>query len=322
MGGISAAPEFESAVDAIVAGESSVLASFLRESPELVLARSARLHRATLLHYVGANGVEDFRQKSPHNALEMASILLNAGAEVDAVAEIYGGSTTLGLVATSVHPKRAGVQLALMKTLLDHGAAIDGVAGRGSILNSALRNGHCEAAEFLAKRGAQLDLEGAAGVGRLDVVQNFFSDDGGLKADATKAQMESGFMWACEYGRNDVVALLLKHGMDLHAKQITGLMGLHWAVVGGHLETVRMLLDGGADLEATNVYGGTALNQALWSAINGDPGFDYVPVIELLVRAGAKIEHGSLDWLAEQGGRSAVEKARIADALRGDGAKS
>ena len=30
------------------------------------------VHRATLLHYVGANGVEAYRQKTPPNATEIA----------------------------------------------------------------------------------------------------------------------------------------------------------------------------------------------------------------------------------------------------------
>jgi len=38
-----------------------------------------------------------------------------------------------------------------------------------------LANGRPEAAEYLASRGAPVDFESAAGVGRLDVVQSFFS---------------------------------------------------------------------------------------------------------------------------------------------------
>jgi ankyrin repeat protein len=216
---------------------------------------------------VGANGVENYRQKSPKNAVKIAKILLDAGAEVDAVADTYGKGTTLGLVATSIHPRQAGVQIALLETLLDYGSAIDALPDGWSPLISALHNGRPEAAEFLAQRGARLDLEGAAGVGRLDVVESFFNEDGSLKASATKTQMDSGFFWACEYGRTRVVDFLLKKGADLRAGENTGLTGLHWAVVGGQLGTIRMLLERGAPLEVKNVYGGTVLGQALWSAI-------------------------------------------------------
>ncbi len=313
--------KFESAADAIVTGDVATLVRLLRENPDLIRHRSARVHRATLLHYVGANGFENYRQKTPKNAVEVVKILLKAGAEVDALADTYGMSTTLGLVATSVHPERAGVQIALLETLLDCSAAVDGTPGGWSPLIAALHNGRGQAAAFLAQRGARLNLEGAAGVGRLDVVKSFFNEDGSLKANATRAQMESGFMWACEYGRNSVVDFLLQKGVDLLAQANTGETGLHWAVIGGQLDTIKLLLARGASLEARNVYGGTALGQALWSAINGDPGIDYVSAIETLINAGAEIEPGSLTWLAQQDGSFSV-KARIDEVLRRHGAKS
>ncbi len=313
--------QFERAADAIVAGDAVTLTRLLRENPELIRERSTRLHRATLLHYVGANGFEDYRQKSPKNVVGIAKMLLNAGAEVDAVANVYGKATTLGLVASSVHPKQAGVQIALLMTLLRAGAAVDGVRGGSTPLVSGLRNGRGDAAEFLSQQGARLDLEGSAGVGRLDLVKTFFDEDGRLKASAPKTQLESGFMWACEYGRNNVVDFFLQRGMDLNAQADTGLTGLHWAVVGGQLATIKLLLERGAPLETKNVYGATVLGQGLWSAMNGDPGIDYGPVIEALIAAGAKIESGSLAWLAQQPG-AASTKARLVALLRRHGATS
>lgn len=232
------------------------------------------MHRATLLHYVAANGFENYRQKTPANAVEIAKILLNAGAEVDAVSDSYGKDTTLVLVATSVHPERAGVQIALLELLLDHGAAPDGV-------NPCLRNGRPEAAEFLAQRGAPLDLEAAAGLGRLDLVQKLLSE-------AKPEQVNAGLWWASEYGRNNVVDFLLNSGADLRAGENTGMPALHWAIVGGHLETVKLLLKRGASLEAKNQYGGTALGQAHWCVSNSDPGVDFAPIVKLLTDAGAK----------------------------------
>jgi ankyrin repeat protein len=318
--------QFEAAAGAIVNGDAATLKRLLSENPQLIRARSTREHRATLLHYVSANGVEGYRQKTPKNAVKAAEVLLRAGAEVDAEAQVYGGgATTLGLVATSIHPEQAGVQIRLMEILLEHGAAIDRRSEAGNrqcLVNTCLANGRRNAAEFLAKRGARLDLEGAAGLGRLDAVKRFFNDDGSLKANATKTQMERGFMWACEYGRDGVVDFLLQKGVDLLAQANTGQTGLHWAVIGGQPETIRSLLERGASLEALNSYGGTALGQALWSAINGDPHIDYVRTIETLLDAGARIEDGSLAWLAEQEGPSASVKARIVEALRRHGAKS
>src|ERR1700722_8886222 len=192
---------FETAVDAIVNGDAAKLKRLLSENPELVRMRSTREHRSTLLHYVSANGVEDFRQKTPKNIVEIAKLLLKAGADVNAESDAYGGrSTTLGLTATSCHPEEAGVQLALMELLIAHGAIVDGPDG-GSAVNACLHNGRGQAAEFLASRGARLDLEAAAGAGRLDVVKSFFNQDGSLKPTASLQQMQDGFAWACQFGR-------------------------------------------------------------------------------------------------------------------------
>jgi ankyrin repeat protein len=314
---------FEATADAIVAGDLSAVEGLLRKDPELIRARSTREHRATLLHYIAANGVEDYRQRTPGNAVAIAEALLAAGAEVDAEANLYGGgSTALGLVATSGHPQRAGVQIALLELLLEHGAAIDPNPGSAGLVVACLANGRSEAAEFLAGVGAPLNLEAAAGVGRLEVVKGFFNENGSLKAPATKLQMERGFLWACEYGRNGVVDLMLQHGADLLAQANTGQTGLHWAVIGGNLETVKLLLERGASLEATNVYGGTALGQALWSAFNSDRPTDPVRIIEVLLDAGAKVEDGTLSWLTQQRSGSSSMKNRLEQLLQRFGAKS
>lgn len=81
---------FEAAAEAVVAGDADTLRRMLREFPELAKARSTRRHRATLLHYVAANGVEASRQKIPPNAVEIATLLLDAGAEPGALADMYG----------------------------------------------------------------------------------------------------------------------------------------------------------------------------------------------------------------------------------------
>jgi hypothetical protein len=166
---------FEAAADAIIAGDVSTLRALLREHPELVHERSTRAHRAPLLHYVAANGVEDYRQVSPKNAVEVAKVLLDAGAVVDAATEVYGGgSTALGLVATSTPPRKAGVHITVIYLLLEHGAAIDGVKPGDSSVSAALANNCPEAAEALVDRGAKVEnVVIAAGVGRLDLVKRF-----------------------------------------------------------------------------------------------------------------------------------------------------
>ncbi len=287
---------FESAVDAVVAGDMATLERLLRENPELIRARSTRRHGSTLLLYVGANGVEDYRQRSPKNAVNIAEMLLRAGADVNAVGEMYGGSTTLGLVATSIHPLRSGVQEALIDTLLAHGASFDVAVApdytAGSIINACLANGRGEAAGYLAKRGARLDLEGAAGVGRLDVVKSFFNDDGSLKTNATREQMKSGFNWACEYGRLDVVDFLLQRGISVGERH-RGETGLHWAAHGAHVEVVKLLLERKAPVDVEDErWSGIPLQWAFHGWLDRSPGTisdGYYEVAALLVAAGSEV---------------------------------
>lgn len=319
---------FEAAAEAIVAGDAATLQRLLREHPELVHARSTREHRATLLHYAAANGVENYRQKTPANAVRIAEILLDAGADVDAEAEMYGGGcTALGLAATSVFPELAGVQNALMETLIDHGAMIDrprGVGRTHSFVVGCLANGRAPAAEYLAAHGARLDLEGAAGIGRLDLVAGYFTPDGALKPPATGEQMRAGFQWACQYGRINVVQFLLDRGISPDARLRDGeRTGLHLAALGGHADIVALLLERGAPVATVeNTYNGTPLNWALhgWSEATGAAQNRYYEVVARLVAAGAEVNPAWLDADAPRTpfGERLQADARMCAALRGE----
>jgi hypothetical protein len=103
-------PVFELAVDTVVLGRIEELDRLLAESPDLVRRRSAYGHRATLLHYTTANGVEIRRQVVPANAAEIAARLLDAGADPAATLHAYGGTPdTLAMLRSSAHPRAAGV---------------------------------------------------------------------------------------------------------------------------------------------------------------------------------------------------------------------
>lgn len=111
-------PEFERCVEAVIDGDVGSLDSALTRAPKLIAARSHWGHRATLLHYVAANGVEDYRQRVPGNAAEVVRCLIVHGADVGARANMYGGDqTTLALLLTSAHPRCAGVSDELAELL-------------------------------------------------------------------------------------------------------------------------------------------------------------------------------------------------------------
>jgi ankyrin repeat protein len=284
------------AADAIVSGDLRTLKQLLRDDPELVRARSTRAHHAPLIHYVAANGVENFRQKTPRNIVEITKVLLKAGADVDATSDEYGGaSTALGLAATSYHPAKAGVQMKLLDTLLKAGASIEGAPGGWNPLVAALHNGRGKAAAYLAERGARLDLEGAIGTGHLEVMAQYFSDNGKLTGGATRKQLNYGFIWACEFGQTDAVRFLLDRGFKPQDDFMNGETGLHWAAFGGHADIVKLLLESNVPVNAKEEsYGGTPLGWAVYGWNDPAPEFrrsKYYEVVKLLVCAG-----GMVDW--------------------------
>ena len=109
---------FEACVDIVLAGDLAGLKSQLTANPSLAKQTSSFGHRATLLNYLGSNGVETWRQVVPMNIVEVARVLLDAGAEVAATMNVYGGQfDTIAMVETSAHPAEAGVVQELLDFL-------------------------------------------------------------------------------------------------------------------------------------------------------------------------------------------------------------
>jgi ankyrin repeat protein len=281
-------PNFESAADAIVTGDITTLRKLLQDHPDLVHERSTREHHSTLLHYVSANGVEDFRQKTPGNIVEIANLLIDAGADVNAESDAYGGGcTTLGLVATSVHPEQAGVQIALLQALLDRGARLDHpspAGNRHSLIHACLANGQPKAAEFFASLGVLLDLPAAAALGRPDIIRE---------------QLESAFGYAAWYGQTEIVEFLLKTGIDPGLRSADGRTCLHRAAYGAHVDVVKLLLAHSAPVDVKDdAVGVTPLDIALWlwDRSQGKPERERCyEIVTLLVSAGAKPNPRHLD---------------------------
>jgi hypothetical protein len=230
---------FEAAADAIQWGELHTLRELLDVDPALVRMRSPFVHRAMLLHHVAANGIEIERQlQSPANAVEIAQLLLVRGAEPDASCDLYGGGpsqTTLCLLVSSSVPAAAGVQAALVETLVDGGSRVDGVEDDGLPLWTAITFGYTEAAEALARSGARVDnLVFAAALGDLEAVERHFDRGRAAKPqlppsakriggrgpalDADR-MLEYAVIWAAAHDRREVVEFLLGQEPDLSFRE-------------------------------------------------------------------------------------------------------
>ena len=262
---------FEAAVEAVISGDLASLETMLQRHPELVSARSARVthfdppvHRATLLHYLAANGVEDHRQKSPPNAVAIADLLLEAGAHPDALAEMYGGRhATMSMLVSSTPPDLAGVQVGLVDALVRHGASVEAI-GEGawtSPLLTALAFGFLPAAEALVRHGARTDsLPAAAGLGRTELARD-------LLPAASADERHRALALAAQLGHTAIVSMLLDAGESpdrynpgtLHAHTTP----MHQAAWHGHESVVRLLVERGARLDLKDlIYEATPLGWA------------------------------------------------------------
>ncbi len=261
---------FETAVEAVIAGDLDALRAMLAGDASLVRARSNRVtpfdppvHHATLLHYVAANGVEEYRQKTPPNAAAVARVLLERGSEADALADMYGGrATPMTMLVSSSPPAQAGVQSAIAEVLIEFGAALDGVPGDWSTpVMSALVFGFRETAATLVRLGARVDrLSAAAGLGRIDDVRR-------MMPAATADDRHRALALAAQHGHAEIVGLLIGAGEDPNRFNPKGTHAhatpLHHAAAGGHEQVVRLLVERGARLDvADTIWHATPLGWA------------------------------------------------------------
>ena len=296
---------FEQAVDAVVQGKLPALKAILEENPAIVHERSARGHRATLLHYIAANGTENYRLVTAPNALDIAETLLAAGAKPDALADTYGTKwgTALELLVSSSHPHEAGLQTVLAEKLLDYGAAVNGVRNDGGPLVTAIYFHYPKSAEMLVERGARIDNVVTAGaMGKTGQLAECMDDAGKLKANAPlidigwlkiartpEANLALAFVWAAMLNRVETVRFLLEKGVSPASKDHRDWTALHWAGYFAYPEVVDLLLAHKAPVEARNEFGGTVLDQTLWATAHEGVREHHLEVVQKLVDAGAKI---------------------------------
>jgi ankyrin repeat protein len=262
---------FEFGVEAVISGDVDTLHELVADDPRIVRARSSRvtnfdppMHRATLLHYLAANGVEGYRQRSPKNAAAVATLLLSKGANPDALSFAYGGKcTTLVLLVSSTPPADAGVQVPLIEVLVDFGASMLplGEGAWTSPVETALVFGKHDAAQALVRRGAPiLTLAAAAGLGYLEDVKR-------MLPAASALDRHRALAIAAQCGRADVVGVLLDAGEDPNRFNPAGTHShtppLHQAIAAGHLDVVKLLIERGArtDIKDT-IHHGTPLGWA------------------------------------------------------------
>ena len=276
-------PRFDDAVAALRAGDIRKLTELLDAHPELVRARTnldpnyGYFAGATLLHHVAWNPSQSL--PVPDDIVDIARLLLDRGADVDALTLARSAGTTLGLVVTSRMASEANVSGPLIELLVQRGATLDLETsetvipdwGPRNVLHVALSNYGHRAAEKLIELGAKPDVCVAAALGRMDLLRGFFDEQGHLRSRprregvllSERDAIGLAYLFAFVNHRQEAMDFLLAKDGNWNMTGVNNGAVLHRAAWDGDLPMVQRLIAKGADISnRDNPFGGTPLSWA------------------------------------------------------------
>ncbi|AMY07977.1 ankyrin repeat protein [Luteitalea pratensis] len=189
----------------------------------------------------------------------------------DKVAAWNGAGSNMNTM--TLHAAAASNDVAAIRNLLATGAAIDARDERGrTALLVATHANTVGAARALIEAGADVNAK----------------DD----------IHDSAYLYAGASGHLEILKMTLEHGADLKSTNRYGGTALIPAAERGHVDTVRTLIDAGVDVDHVNNLGWTALLEAV---ILGDGGVSHARIVQLLVKAGARVSLADRDGVTPLG---------------------
>jgi ankyrin repeat protein len=282
---IATALSAQTIFDAAREGDGDRVRALLESDP--ALARATDDHGRTPLHHAAAQGRG-----------EVVSILLDAGADIDAREE--DGETPLHYAAWRN-------QLEVGRLLIERDTDLEARNhwGRTPLLIVGRETGNADMARLLIDAGADVNARDRYNASSLDLaawrgfadlvdllldngaelppansqdgqfVAMFAADKGlvrlfNLCVDAgvdlgLRTESDGSLLHAASQGGSaDVVTRLLEAGFDPNERDRYGRTPLHYAAEMGREAAAKILLDGGADIDARSSSGETAFNTAQW----------------------------------------------------------
>lgn len=187
-------------------------------------------------------------------------------------------------------------KLSALKVLIEHQPHLldkTDKFGQTAFLWAAAR-GHKEAAEYLLRQGANLNVK---------------------TVSTCENNGKTPLFWAIQNGHSEVVKFLLQKGADATITVDDTMQAIHHAAKKGKLEVIKVLLEHkhpthAISLEQTDTFGQTAL---LWAAASKEVSKDHIETVAYLIKQGAKVNVATtcpgnkhdgktvLDWAMESG---------------------
>ena len=304
--------------DAVEAGDAGAVERLLADG---VSVQTAEIDGTTALHWA-----------AHHDRLQIAGLLLDAGAAVDATNRY--GVTPLALASVN-----GGTPM--IARLLEAGADPNLPNPEGETpLMTAARTGNAGVIETLLAHGADVDaveawrgqtaLMWATAQNQLTAVEALLG--AGADPNARSGRGFTPVLFAAREGHVDVLEPLVTAGADVDdALPANGMSALVLAVYNAQYDFAKALLDLGADPDAAG-NGWTALHQVVWTRspnLGRNPPFpvplgdlDAFDVVRALAAAGANLDarqtgeprDGNRNVLNRIGSTPLLQAAKVADA--------
>ena len=226
-------------VEAACSGDIETIQTLIQQDTRLVNIQSKEI-KSTPLHFAAHRGY-----------LNIVTLLLDAGADVNAKEGNYSQSTPLHWAATGGH-------LEVVKLLVEHGAKLDlrdnwnnltpigwAMMLRHDHGDCPMGNEHQAIREYLLERGASLDIFGAIALKDRERVN--------LSIDNSSEVLNQrlGFAlnelqplhYAIQEDKTEIAKLLIERGADLQSKSYFGVTPLCMAIQQSDREIIQLLRD-------------------------------------------------------------------------------